>query len=431
MARESTQAAQSEVTELTRVLEELQNAESFQAAAQCLTRWARAFSGCQAAVLRLLPDDGSPWLGICALDGPSPDFVRDEVLLHTRECICGRVATGAVRSALPFYTESGSFVWNKLSQLSEHFTSDEVGNLRGRCLKEGYESLAVVPVKTRGKPIGSLHLADTRPGVFDNRLAVVEAACRLAGTELVRHRSEERNRVLLQTVGSALLPTVPPSVAGLEMGVAVVSATDLARAGGDFYDVYDLGSLGVLIVVGDVSGRGLEALGIATQARYTLQAQVRADGDPASLLTRANKILLDILPPRRYVTAAACLLVRGSQEVVTCLAGHPTPLVVGGQGWSEVQAPTNPPLGLFPGQAFSQDRCTLHPGEVLLLYTDGVIEARRHNNTFGAQGAASVAQALVDHPPQHIAESVCQAATKFHDRHLPSDDRLVLSLRLA
>lgn len=421
---------ESELAELAKILEELQKAGSFQVAAEHLTKWARTFTGCQAAVLRLLADDGSPWLGSCALDGPSSRFMRDEVLLHTAECICGRVATGAVDPTLPFYTENGAFVWNTLRDINKHFTPEELGSLRGRCLQEGYESLAVLPVKARGKPIGSLHLADTRPNVFDRRVVVVETVCRLAGNELMKHRSQERNRILLETIGLSLLPAVPPVVPGLEIGLSVVSATDLAKAGGDFYDVYDLGPTGVLLVVGDVSGRGLEALGIATQARYTIQAHIPPGGDPAGLLSRANEILLGILPPRRFVTAGVCLVDRERREVTTCLAGHPAPVVASRGGWTQLKAPTNPPLGLFHEPSFSQSRHPLNSDEVLLLYTDGIVDARQGNDVFGVQGLAETARARVDHHPQDVAETVGRASAEFHDHHLPGDDRLVLAVRL-
>jgi len=418
------------LAELTKVLEELQESSSFQAAAEHLTKWARDFTGCQAAVLRLLAEDGSPWLATCALDGPTTNFIRDEILLHTAECICGRIATGAVDLSLPFFTNGGSFLWNKLSSITEYFTREELGNLRGRCLQEGYESLAIVPVKAGGKPVGSLHLADHRPSVFDQRLEVVEAVCRLAGNELLRHRAQDRERVLLQTIGLSLLPAVAPQVPGLEIGVAVMSATELARAGGDFYDVYALGSTGALLIVGDVCGRGLEALGIATQARYTIQAQIAAGGDLASLVSRANKVLGDILPPRRFVTAAFCLVDPAKKALTVCLAGHPSPVVASSHKAELIQSRHNGPLGVFEDLTFAEISRPLAPDETLILYTDGITEARKQDKLFGIDGLLEIAQTRADRHPQEIADAICRASAHFHDPRLPADDRLVLAVRL-
>jgi len=423
-------AMETGLAELTKVLEQLQRSGSFQAAAEHLTRWAREFTSCQAAVLRLLAEDGSPWLATCALDGPSTDFVRDEVLLHTGECICGRVATGAVDPALPFFTEGGSFLWDRLGTITEHFTAEELGNLRGRCLEEGYESLAVVPVKAAGKPMGSLHLADHRPSVFDSRIAVVEAVCRLAGHELLRHRAQDRERVLLETIGLSLLPAVAPGVPGLEIGVAVVSATHLARAGGDFYDVYDLGPGGVLLVVGDVSGKGLEALGIATQARYTIQAQIAAGREPARLLSQVNRVLCHILPRSRFVTAAVCLIDPAQKTLTVCLAGHPSPVVASSRGVELVETSHNGPLGVFQHLTFAETMRSLAPDETLILYTDGITEARSEDKLFGVKGLLETARATANRHPQEIADAVCRASLHFHDARLPADDKLALAVRL-
>ena len=134
------------------------------------------------------------------------------------DCICGRVATGAVDPTLPFYTEGGSFHWGRMESFAGDFTPEQVGPLRGRCLEEGYSSLAVFPLRAGDAVVGSLHLADSRPDRFAGSVEVVESACRLAGDILLRHEASERERALLEAVQSALLPPVPPSVEGSASG---------------------------------------------------------------------------------------------------------------------------------------------------------------------------------------------------------------------
>jgi hypothetical protein len=125
------------------------------------------------------------------------------------DCICGRVATGAVDPSLPFYTEGGSFHWGRMDSLGEAFTPEQVGPLRGRCIEEGYNSLAVFPLRAGDGVVGSLHLADSRPDWFAEAAEVVDSACRLAGDILLRYEPSERERALLEAVQSALLPPVP------------------------------------------------------------------------------------------------------------------------------------------------------------------------------------------------------------------------------
>ncbi len=306
---------------------------------------------------------------------------------------------------------------------------------------------------------------------------------------LLRHEASERERALLEAVQAALLPPVPPPVEGLSIGVSFESATDMARLGGDFYDVLDLGDPGVLILVGDACGNGVKAAATAAQARYALEAHASRSSDPASFMGMTNESLLRLLPPEQYVTAVACLIDRRSRSVTTCLAGHPPPLRLqagdgarslgaesavlgeapgdtrngktpeteagapetgggsagtgggsagtgGGNTGTEIDAPPNAPLGLFAGLSFKEKTESLARGDVLLIYTDGVTDSRRGNALFGSEGVTRTVESLsADSPgviddPEHVAQSVRSAASGYHDPSFPGDDRLVMAIRL-
>jgi serine phosphatase RsbU (regulator of sigma subunit) len=317
-----------------------------------------------------------------------------------------------------------------MSTLRRDFPANLTGDLRGRCVAENYESVGIFPLRSRGHVVGSLHLADHRPDFFSETADVIESVCRLAGDILVRHNIEERDRTLLDGIQSALMPTLPEKLDGLSIGVSFGSATEMARLGGDFYDVIDLGDLGVLFLVGDVSGKGLEAAGIATRTRYELGASATANADPAGFMHRANRSLMRQLPPERFVTAAACLVQPKSGLVKVCLAGHPSPLHFNYRGNAEIDAPHNPPLGVFPDIEFKQMVEKFHRGDVLLVYTDGVTDSRRGAKEFGVAGISSAVDTISDHDPGRIAGVVRTAATEYHDARLPADDRLVLAVRL-
>jgi len=436
---------------LTTAVENLSQASSFKDAAEGFTSWARTFTGCQAAILRLLEDgDEGPWLAGCALDGPSASFARDEMVVCASDCICGRVATGVIDPRLPFYTEGGSFYWGRIGTLEQEFTSKQLGPLRGRCVQEQYESVAVFPLRAGERVVGSLHLADARPDHFIGSVEVVEAASRLAGGILLRHKAEEREHALLEAVQTALLPSTPPQVEGLSIGVSFGSATEMARLGGDFYDVLDLGDAGILILVGDVCGKGVEAAGMAARARYAMDAHASLTSDPASFMGTSNNALVRLLPSGRFVTAVACLIDPRSGSLTTCLAGHPSPLRLtsfcaagrgaAGRGGAntggadlariEIDAPHNRPLGLFAGLRFAEATERLARDDVLLIYTDGVSDCRRANTPFGPEGIAQVVRMSPHLDLEDIARRVCATATDYHDPSLPGDDRLVMAVRL-
>ncbi len=419
-----------DLQELTAILESLNQAGSFTEAAERLTRWARAFTQCESAILRLLQENGdTSWLPGYVVDGAPTAFARDETVVRSEECICGRVAIGAIDASLPFFTEGGSFAWGRLTTLSRDFTAEQLGPLRGRCMEELFESLAVLPLRAGTRRVGSLHLADRRPDWFDKRLQVVEAACRIAGDTLLRYKTREREQAVLRTIETALLPALPPAVDGLEVGVSFTSATEMARVGGDFYDVLDLGSAGALVLVGDVSGKGVEAAGIAAKTRYTLAAQANLTPDPETFMSAANDSLARLLPDGRFVAVAACLIDRLSGTATTCLAGHPAPLIITPSGTVEVDAPHNPPLGLFPGLRFAAVSHELHTDDFLIVYTDGVTDSSRGNHFFGREGIIRAVEKTPNREPWTLANSVWAAATGFHDSSRTGDDRLVLVVR--
>lgn len=421
-----------DLLELTTTIEGLNQAGSFTDAAECLTRWARVFTGCESAILRLLQEDGNcSWLPGCVVDGAPNAFARDETVVGCDECICGRVATGAVDRSLPFFTEGGSFSWGRVSSLTRDFNAEQLGPLRGRCMEELFESLAVFPLRAGAATVGSLHLADRRPDWFGRKWRVVEAVCRLAGDTLMRHQRREREQAVLRAIETALLPSVPPVVEDVEVGVSFTSATEMARVGGDFYDLLDLGESGALVLVGDVSGKGVEAAGIAARARYTLAAHANLTPHPAAFVSAANESLARLLPSGRFVALAACLIDRRSGRVTTCLAGHPNPLLVSASSINEIDAPHNPPLGLFPRLEFETASHDLEPDGLLLAYTDGVTDSCRGGLFFGQEGIVRTIEKEQERDPRRLAEAVWAAATEFDDASRISDDRLVLAVRRA
>jgi serine phosphatase RsbU (regulator of sigma subunit) len=234
----------------------------------------------------------------------------------------------------------------------------------------------------------------------------------------------------------------------LSIGVSFESATDLARLGGDFYDVLDLGDTGVLILVGDACGNGVRAAATAARARYAMEAHASLSSDPASFMGMTNQSLLRLLPPEHYVTAVACLVDRRSRCLTTCLAGHPSPLRLSaeteagapgaqaGTPGTEVDAPPNAPLGLFADLRYEEKTERLAQGDILLIYTDGVTDSRRGNALFGSEGVVRILESLhhqtpeADIHPEDIARNVRSAAAGFHDPALPGDDRLVMAIRV-
>lgn len=415
----------------TEAVESVAGAATFAEAASRLVTWAQRVTGCEAAMLRLLEPAGTRqgWIPAVIHRGLSPRFLQDEALIGSDECMCGRVCLGLGDSRLPFCTEGGSFVWGKVQSIKQEFPPEVLGEVRGRCILEGYDSIAIIPLRGEdGRPVGSLHLADHVPDKFPDCITVLENTCRACGPLIARH--EERELELIAALEAALLPREIASIPGFEFAAAFSSASALATVGGDFFDVRETDSGDALVVVGDYSGRGMEAAAMASRIRQTVSGLVQTHPDPGALLSEANRVVGAILPPDRFVTLGICRLARDGR-LTAASAGHPRPLWLSPTGHvEEMYLPCNVPVGVREGDGFAAATTVMPPETVLLLYTDGIGDARREGLFFGVEGIGEVWRQRKDSSLAEFVEALRRASESFHAEEYSPDDRLAVAIRL-
>ena len=435
------------------ILDRIASAEDFAEAAKVLVDWARDLTGCEAAMLRFREGDNEQGAWIPALfdRGFGERFLRDEILIGSEECLCGCVCDGRAQADFPFFTEAGSFSWGRFQTIADDFSLDSLDNVRGRCLLEGFESVAILPLGGDGAPksasaaiapgsggrsdgtvapVGCLHLADRARDRFVLHLETLASVCRAAGPLLARFPSEERTASLIGAIEAALVPATVPQVSALDLAVCFTSATETAHLGGDFYDVIEFDDGEVLLLVGDYCGKGIAAAGMAARARQAITELVRKDQSPAELLEISETILQGLLPEGKFVTLAACRYSPGG-KLECALAGHPYPLTLeGGGGVGELSLPTNLPLGcaIATGR-FREGEACLQQSQTLVLYTDGITESRREGRLFGVEGIARVWRGMTSCALDELTSTLCSTSADFHASDLPSDDRLVLAAR--
>jgi len=417
-----------DLQELTQIVERVAGSDSFGEAAETLTDWAVEFSGCEAAMLRLAQSESgaADWIPALVHRGLNGRFLQDEALIGAEECMCGRVCSGLSDPRLPFFTPGGSFVWGRVQSIAEEFPPEALGNVRGRCILEGYDSIAIFPLLGASGPVGSLHLADFAPEKFSATSPILEAVCQQCGPLLLRHQGKDREEALLRAVEAALLPPELPEISGLELAVAFTSATEMAQVGGDFYDALALESGDVLIYVGDVCGKGLQAAGMAARARHGITKLAGTCSNPGELLVQSNEFLAQTLPAGRFVTLVVCRYARNG-ELLAAVAGHPFPLRLerGGE-LAEIVLPTNIPLGLDHDASFASGSGRLSEDPVLLLYTDGITDSRRRGQLFGLEGIGSVWRDSRSRPLSDLPKTLCCESERFHEDRRSQDDRLVV-----
>jgi PAS domain S-box-containing protein len=184
-----------------------------------------------------------------------------------------------------------------------------------------------------------------------------------------RERIEQELRVA-RLIQHTLLPKSLPELEGHQIAVYYQPAREV---GGDFYDFLRLpdGRLG--LIVGDVSGKGVPAAIVMAITRTLLRAAYHL-GSPGEILQQVNDRLFPDIPPNMFVTCLAALLDSRTGRLQYANAGHDLPYVRHAAGVSELRA-TGMPLGLMPSMSYEEKEITLKPGESILLYSDGLVEA--------------------------------------------------------
>jgi sigma-B regulation protein RsbU (phosphoserine phosphatase) len=250
--------------------------------------------------------------------------------------------------------------------------------------------------------------ADGVPRVI--RVAVFDATERRSyERELLRAKeqaeeSEARARALARTLQQTLIPPLPPEIPRLQVAASYRPAGDGLQVGGDFYDVFPIGTDDWVVVLGDVQGKGVEAAVVAGLVRHTVRALTVNLDDPAEVLANVNDVLLHH-GAERFCTAVVLRLRRtgADWQVVVGNGGHPAPVLVQGGGAPRMCGGSGQLLGILESGTFEEERLTLSPGDTLVLYTDGVTEGRLGSELYGddrllraLDGAEGDAGRLVD-----------------------------------
>lgn len=233
--------------------------------------------------------------------------------------------------------------------------------------------------------------ADGEPRVV--RIAVFDATERRSyERELLRAKeaaetSELRARTLARTLQETLIPPAPPAIPGLEVAAAYRPAGDGTEVGGDFYDVFPLASDDYVVALGDVSGKGAAAAVVTALARYTLRALAVSHERPSEVLDQLDQALKRH-ETDRFCTVVLMRLTRAEQGWTALISsgGHPPPLLVRRGATPEPVVVPGTIIGILSTARFTDHELHLAPGDTLLLYTDGVTEARdEHAALFGSE----------------------------------------------
>jgi serine phosphatase RsbU (regulator of sigma subunit) len=241
--------------------------------------------------------------------------------------------------------------------------------------EKGIHSLLGVPLLSGGEVIGVLHVGSLTSRVFTREEVVL---LQLTGDRValaIQARQIQVSRAAASTLQRSLLPAKLPVVSGLEFATRYAPGGG-GEVGGDWYDVFDVPSGHIYVVVGDVAGRGMAAAVAMSRIRTALRAYALQTDDPVDLLTRLD-VHVRHFEPGVMATALCAVMPPSHDRVLASCAGHPPPVSTSPDGAAElVDLPPDLPLGVDPTRPRRATPISLPPGHGLFLYTDGLIERR-------------------------------------------------------
>jgi serine phosphatase RsbU (regulator of sigma subunit) len=277
---------------------------------------------------------------------------------------------------------------------------------------------ALVPLSLRGEVLGAIELVF--PGDQDLD-AELRAFLGVLGTQCAQ--AVERARLYAQRANEAhvlqasLMPPALPTISGLDIAAAYRPFGDGTVVGGDFYDIYALEPGRWGLVVGDVSGKGIEAAAITALARHTTRAAAMLGMGPADVLRTLNRAMLSQPLGERFCTIVHGILEPGAEGVTVtlCIGGHPRPLLLDGR--KRHVRPVGAPgtaVGVLPDPVLSETRLTLRRDDVLVFFTDGCINFQAAGRT------TSDERVLLGALRRNAGVSASELTSRLEDRVLNS-----------
>jgi serine phosphatase RsbU (regulator of sigma subunit)/anti-sigma regulatory factor (Ser/Thr protein kinase) len=289
------------------------------------------------------------------------------------------------------------------------------------------EGFAVTLV-ARGQRLGTLavgrHVRHRHDG---DEVAVLEDVARRAALAIDNARIHDERRKVARTLQASLLPPALPHVPGI--GFAAEYVPTGSEVGGDFYDVVASGDDSWVVVVGDVSGKGVQAATVTGLVRDVIRILVD-DGKPmGEVLCRVNRTLVQ-RGGGRYCTLAMASVTRSGRDLEVCLhlAGHDRAVLVRADGGTSFVGEGGTALGLLETISSPSAPLTLLPGDSLIFYTDGVTERRRGRELFGTGRLREAATPLAGYPADVMAARLRSTTINFSVEE-PRDDIAILVLR--
>ncbi|MBS1873329.1 MAG: SpoIIE family protein phosphatase [Acidobacteria bacterium] len=313
---------------------------------------------------------------------------------------------------------------------------DQAFRERASIVAQNVRSMMAVPLQAKDRVIGLIYLDSpnlVRPFSREdlNLLTVMAnvAAIRIEHARLAE--VEQAERMLAKELEQAakiqrgLLPAQSPQAPGLDLAGSTAACRTV---GGDYYDFLSFPDGRVGVLVGDVAGKGMPAALMMSSLQARVQVLFEECDDLARSVSRLNKAIATNCPDNRFITFFICIIDPATGVVTYSNAGHNPPLLVRRSGEVDTLKTGGIILGIMPRFTYQDDRVTMGPGDILVLFSDGVTEAARPDvdEEFGETRLAEVVRAHASEPAEEIVKAVLAAVAQFTQGAPAADDITVV-----
>jgi PAS domain S-box-containing protein len=288
------------------------------------------------------------------------------------------------------------------------------------------DRLIGVPLLAEDVVTGVLVAGSEPPREFGGEdLTLLRLAAERVGLAIAHARVYEREHRIAETLQRSLLPDRLPDLPGLEVAARYLPAASEAEVGGDWYDVIPIAGGAVGLVMGDVAGKGLAGASMVGRLRSALRAYALEGHDGGRVVERLNRLLWTEAEESQMATMLYVIVDPAASTVRWVNAGHPPPLLIAGGEVTFLGGDASVPLGVLPFPTYEEVVAPLHPGQSLLLYTDGLVERPGEHLDEGLERLAACVRDAPEHPHALLDHLV--------DRLVPTggaaDDVALLTLR--
>jgi len=365
------------------------------------------------------------------LSGDAVSLMRYD---RQRRMIVTDKARGAVsEEMLHFETRPGEDIPGGVFVQGEpvmmHDLRESSAGLGGIAARQSLRSVIAVPLLARGRSIGVLSVFAHEPSAFtEEDMSVLQTFASQAALAIDTARLYSREHLVSTTLVQSILPEVLPQIPGIESASRYVPAGGEAEIGGDFFDVFTAPDGAPIVAIGDVCGKGVLAATKTSMIRYSVRAFVVAGHTPAMVVREVNRMTTEAGDRSDISTLFVGRFDLPKGEIVWASGGHPPGMVRHAEsGHIDRLEPTGPLLGALVDVDYDQGSAAFAPGDVLLVYTDGVTEARRGNKFFGEE---RVTRALIaGGTAREVVDRVLDDVRRYAEGDL-RDDVAIVAVRL-